>query len=58
LLAPTWGVQAIREAAMGGTPWPDIGMTVALGLAYLAIGAVCLRHFETAARRHATLSLT
>jgi len=51
-------VQAIREAAIGGTPWPDIGVTIALGLAYLAIGAVCLRHFETAARRHATLSLT
>ena len=58
LLAPTWGVQAIREAAIGGTPWPDVGMTISLGLAYLAIGAVCLRHFETAARRHATLSLT
>jgi len=58
LLAPTWGVQAIREAAIGGTPWPDAGMTIALGLVYLAIGAVCLRHFELAARRHATLSLT
>jgi ABC-2 type transport system permease protein len=58
LLAPTWGVQAIREAALGGTPWPDIGVTIGLGLVYLAIGAVCLRHFETAARRHATLSLT
>jgi ABC-type polysaccharide/polyol phosphate export permease len=58
LLAPTWGVQAIREAALGGTPWPDIAMTVGLGLVYLGIGAVCLRHFETAARRHATLSLT
>ena len=58
LLAPTWGVQAIREAAMGGTPWPDAAMTIALGLVYLAIGAVCLRHFEIAARRHATLSLT
>jgi ABC-2 type transport system permease protein len=58
VLAPTWGIQAIREAAMGGTPWPDIGMTLALGACYLAIGAVFLRHFEVAARRHATLSLT
>ena len=32
LLAPTWGVQAIRLAAIGGTPWPDVGMTLALGL--------------------------
>jgi ABC-type polysaccharide/polyol phosphate export permease len=57
-LAPTWGVQAIREAATGGTPWPDIGMTIALGVVYLVLGGLCLRHFEVAARRHATLSLT
>jgi ABC-2 type transport system permease protein len=58
VLAPTWGVQGIREAALGGTPWPDIAMTVALGVAYLVLGAVALAHFERAARRHATLSLT
>ena len=57
-LAPTWGVRAIREAAIGGTPWPDIGMTVALGLVYLVLGALFLRYFEVAARKHATLSLT
>ncbi len=58
VLAPSWGVHAIRDAALGGTPWPDIGMTLALGLAYLAAGTVFLRHFEVAARRRATLSLT
>jgi ABC-2 type transport system permease protein len=58
LLAPTWGVRAIREAALGGTPWPDIGVTLGLGAAYLVIGAIFLRYFEVAARRHATLSLT
>ncbi len=58
VLAPTWGVRGIREAALGGTPWPDIGMTLALGLVYLALGAAFLRYFEAAARRHATLSLT
>jgi ABC-2 type transport system permease protein len=58
VLAPTWGVRAIREAALGGTPWPDIAMTVALGAAYLTLGIVFLHHFERAARRHATLSLT
>jgi ABC-type polysaccharide/polyol phosphate export permease len=58
LLSPTWGIRGIRAAALGGSPWPDIGMTVALGLAYLAIGALFLRHFEVAARREATLSLT
>ena len=58
LLAPTWGVRAIREAALGGTPWPDIGMTLLLGGVYLALGATFLRHFEVRARRAATLSLT
>jgi ABC-2 type transport system permease protein len=58
LLAPTWGVRAIREAALGGTPWPDVGMTLVLGAAYLVLGAVFLRYFEVAARKHATLSLT
>jgi ABC-2 type transport system permease protein len=58
VLAPTWGVQAIREAALGGTPWPDIGMTLLLGGIYLALGALFLRHFEVRARRAATLSLT
>ena len=58
VLAPTWGVQAIREAALGGTPWPDIGMTLLLGGIYLALGAIFLRHFEVRARRAATLSLT
>jgi len=58
ILAPTWGVQGIREAALGGTPWPDIGMTIALGAVYLAIGTVFLRNFERMARKRATLSLT
>jgi ABC-2 type transport system permease protein len=58
VLAPTWGVRAIREAALGGTPWPDVGITLALGAAYLVLGAFFLRYFEVAARKNATLSLT
>ncbi len=58
ILAPTWGVQGIREAALGGTPWPDIAMTIALGAVYLPIGTVFLRNFERMARKRATLSLT
>jgi ABC-2 type transport system permease protein len=58
VLSPTWGVRGLREAALGGSPWGDIGMTLLLGIAYVAIGAFCLRHFEVAARREATLSLT
>jgi len=60
LLAPTWGIRAIRDAALGGGggAWPEIGMCVLLGAVYLALGALCLRNFERLARERATLSLT
>jgi ABC-2 type transport system permease protein len=58
VLAPTWGVEAVRDAALGGgSAWPAIGMCVLLGLVYLALGALLLRNFERAARKRATLSL-
>jgi ABC-2 type transport system permease protein len=59
-LAPTWGVRAIRDAALGGggSAWPEIGMCVALGGVYLVLGSVFLRNFERLARQRATLSLT
>lgn len=56
-LAPTWGIRAIREAALGGDPLFAIAMTVELGIAYLAIAAGSIRHFERQARERATLSL-
>jgi ABC-2 type transport system permease protein len=58
VLAPTWGVRAIRTAALGGDAWPQIGMCVLLGCVYLALGAFTLRNFERLARAQATLSLT
>jgi ABC-2 type transport system permease protein len=58
LLAPTWGMRAIRESALGGHPLPAIGMTVLLGAVYLALSAIFLRHFERLARAKASLSLT
>jgi ABC-2 type transport system permease protein len=58
LLAPTWGVRAIREAAIGGDPWSAIGMTVALSAVYLVLGAFFLRLFLRLARERAALSLT
>lgn len=58
LLSPTWGVRAIRESALGGTPWPDIGITLVLALAYLVIGSAFLHYFEFLSRQRATLSLT
>lgn len=59
ILAPTWGIRAIRGAALGGTePLGDILMTLVLGASYLILGALALRHFERLARERATLSLT
>jgi ABC-2 type transport system permease protein len=57
-LAPTWGMRALRDAALGGNPWPDLGATLALGAGYVVVAALFLRYFERAARRNATLSLT
>jgi ABC-2 type transport system permease protein len=44
LLVPvaTWGMRAIRDSALGGDPWPALGMTLALGVAYVALGSLCV----------------
>jgi ABC-2 type transport system permease protein len=57
VLAPTWGVNAIREAASGGTPWPDIGLCLAVGGAYTAIGVVLVERMLRQAREKAALAL-
>lgn len=57
VLAPTWGVRALREAALGGNAWPDIAMCLVLGAVYLVIGHFCLRYFEKLARERATLAI-
>ncbi|HEX5585394.1 ABC transporter permease [Gaiella sp.] len=59
LLAPRWGIDAIRHAALGGGPvWTPIAMCVATGAAYLVLAAGFLHVFERAARARATLALT
>jgi len=58
VLAPTWGMRAIRESALGGTPLPDVAMCGVLGALYMAVGIVVLDTVLSAARRRATLSLT
>lgn len=59
LLAPTWGVQAIRGATIGGeSVGLAIGMCLALGLVYLVIAAYALTAFLRLAREKATLALT
>ena len=57
-LAPTWGVNAIRESALGGSPLLDLAMCAVLGAAYTAIGVVMVDRVLRAARARATLSLT
>jgi ABC-2 type transport system permease protein len=57
-LAPTWGMNAIREAALGGTPFPDLALCLVLGAAYIGGGILVLETVLGAARRRAALSLT
>lgn len=57
VLAPTWGVRAIRESALGGDPLPEIAMCFGLGAVYLVVGHFCLRYFERLARERATLAI-
>jgi ABC-2 type transport system permease protein len=58
LLAPTWGMNAIRESSTGGSPLPDIAMCAVLGLAYVLIGFLLTDRVLRAARAKASLSLT
>jgi ABC-2 type transport system permease protein len=59
VLAPTWGIEAIRHAALGGgSVWGPIALCAAIGVAYFMLAAVFLRIFEREARARATLSLT
>ncbi|MGA9749569.1 MAG: ABC transporter permease [Nocardioides sp.] len=57
-LPPTWGMQAIRAAAAGESPWLDIAMCLVVGLAYGVVGSLMSETVLRSARRHATLSLT
>lgn len=58
LLAPTWGVQAIRESALGGSPLLETLLCLAIGLAYVVVGVACAESFLRSARRNATLALS
>jgi ABC-2 type transport system permease protein len=58
ILAPYWGVEAIRGAALGGDVWAPLGMAAALGAAYFALAWLTVGVFERKARADATLSLT
>ena len=57
MLAPTWGINALRDAAIAGNAWPEIGMCLVLSAVYLVIGHFALQHFERLARERATLAI-
>ena len=57
LLPPTWGVAAVRAAALGGSAWPDIGLCALTASAYAVIGVLLSRRLVDSARVHATLAL-
>jgi ABC-2 type transport system permease protein len=58
LLAPTWGIDAIRAAAEGRNALPALAACLALAAAYAVIGSFLAIRLVDAARRHATLALT
>ena len=58
LLAPTWGIEAIRAAAEGSNALPAMAACLGLAAAYGAIGSLLAIRLVDAARRHATLALT
>jgi ABC-2 type transport system permease protein len=58
VLAPTWGMSALRNAALGSSAWPDIAMCTVLSIVYAVIGGLLLKAFLRLARERATLGLT
>jgi ABC-2 type transport system permease protein len=58
VLAPTWGMNAIRESSTGGSPLPETAMCAVLGFAYVVIGFLLTDRVLRAARAKASLSLT
>lgn len=61
MLAPTWGIEAIRMAALPGyvglpTPyWADMAIMVAETIAYLGLAFVLFKRVEAYAKRNGTL---
>ncbi|MEV0559919.1 ABC transporter permease [Dactylosporangium sp. NPDC050588] len=58
LLAPTWGIDAIRAAAEGRDALPALAACLGLAAVYGVVGSLLAVRLVDAARRHATLALT
>ena len=57
-LAPTWGIDAIREASLGGSAWAEIVLALGLGAVYVGLGIVLVGRALHAARAKGTLALS
>ncbi len=57
-LAPTWGMRAVRRAALGGDVGTPLLLCAVLSVVYTLLAMLLLHHFERLARERATLSLT
>ncbi|MBU7042216.1 MAG: ABC transporter permease [Theionarchaea archaeon] len=53
ILSPTWGIQALRKAALGNTEgiWLDIGAICILSLVYLVIAYILVHKMDSHARK-------
>ena len=58
VLAPTWGMNAIRESALGGTPLPDLLLCLGLGAVYVAFAVLVTNRVLYDPRARGSLSLT
>jgi ABC-2 type transport system permease protein len=58
VLAPTWGIEAIREASLGGSAWLEIALALGLGAGYVLLGVALVNRALHAARAKATLALS
>jgi len=58
VLAPTWGMNAIRESSLGGQPLDDMLMCLLLGAIYVTAGILVTNRALRAARERSSLSLT
>jgi ABC-2 type transport system permease protein len=57
-LAPTWGMNAIRQAALGGSPLDDLLACAGLGALYVGLGILLTERVLRSARVRASLSLS
>jgi ABC-2 type transport system permease protein len=58
LLAPTWGMEAVRHSALGGSTGPAIAACLGLTAAYAVAGTLLTNRVVDSARTKAALALT